>query len=204
LSSGTFANPESQKQDMLLRIKNMVCDRCKMVVKAELSTLGLHPSRVNLGEVIIDEKELERGQQEKLKTRLQLLGFELLEERKEKIVEQIKTAVIELIHRDNDDSRVKHSEYLAQQTGLDYSYLSKMFSDEEGITIEQYIIQQKIEKVKELLTYGEQTLSDIAYELGYSSVAALSSQFKKVMGITPSAWKMAGGEGRKTLDKVGK
>jgi len=187
-----------------LFIKNMVCDRCKMVVKAEISGLGLHPIRVDLGEVDVEESDLSRQQLSDIGTTLGNLGFELIEDRKARVAEQVKTVVIELIHQDNDDIRIKHSEYLAQQIGLDYPYLSKLFSDEEGITIEQYIIQQKIEKVKELLTYGEQTLSDIAYTLGYSSVAALSTQFKKVVGMTPSVWKTADEKGRKELDKVGK
>jgi AraC-like DNA-binding protein len=111
--------------------------------------------------------------------------------------------VIALIHLQHDDTRIKHSKYLAQALGLDYPYLSKIFSDEEGSTIEQYIILQKIEKVKELLGYGDLTLSEIAWQMGYSNVAALSAQFKKVVGITPSAYKDGSGN-RMTLDSVGK
>lgn len=186
-----------------LFIKNMVCDRCKMVVKAELEGLGLHPTSVDLGVVSFTEDELTKAQTAAAKERLQAVGFELLEDRKRQLVEAIKTAVIELIHRDNDETKLKHSEYIAQRLRYDYPYLSKLFSDAEGITIEQYTIQQKIERVKELLAYGEQTLSEIAWQLGYSSVAALSAQFKKVVGVTPSDWKAGDGD-RKTLDKVGK
>jgi AraC-like DNA-binding protein len=187
---------------MKLFVKNMVCDRCKMVVRAELERLGLHPGSVELGEITLEEETIDPALTATVQHRLQDIGFELIENRKHRIIEQIKTIIIELIHRDNDDSRVKHSEYIARQLGMDYPYLSKLFSELEGTTIEQYTILQRIEKVKELLAYGEQTLSEIAYQLGYSSVAALSSQFKKVVGLTPSAFKAAGGEGRKTLDKV--
>jgi len=186
-----------------LFIKNMVCDRCKMVVRAGLEELGLHPRSVELGVIELAEDELTAPQTAAAKERLEQVGFELLEDRKRQIVEAIKAVVIELIHRDNDDTKLKHSEYIAGKLNYDYPYLSKLFSDEEGITIEQYTIGQKIERVKELLAYGEQTLSEISYELGYSSVAALSTQFKKVVGVTPSAWKAGGSEGRITLDKVG-
>lgn len=187
---------------MKLYIKNMVCDRCKMVVRAELERLGLHPTSVALGEIALQEDTIGPEQTAAIQSRLQHIGFDLIESRKHRITEQVKTIIIELIHRDNDDTRVKHSEYIARQIGMDYAYLSKLFSEVEGTTIEQYTILQRIEKVKELLTYGELTLSEMAYQLGYSSVAALSSQFKKVVGQTPSAYKAAGSEGRKTLDRV--
>jgi AraC-like DNA-binding protein len=182
----------------------MVCDRCKMVVRAELERLGLHPLKVELGQADIAEESIGPVQRSALDKDLHKLGFALIEDSRSKITEQVKAAVIELIHRQNDDSPIKHSEYLAQQTGRDYAYLSKVFSEEESITIEQYIILQKIEKVKELLSYGQQTLSEIAWQLGYSSVAALSAQFKKVVGMTPTAWKAAEERGRKELDRVGK
>ena len=174
-----------------------------MAVRAELEALQLHPLSVELGVIEIGEEQLTEAQAAGAKKRLEAIGFEMLEDRKSQTIEAIKTAVIELIHRDNDETKLKHSEYIAQKLHYDYPYLSKLFSDAEGITIEQYSIQQKIERVKELLAYGELTLSEIAYQLGYSSVAALSGQFKKVVGVTPSAWK-AGDADRKTLDKVGK
>jgi AraC-like DNA-binding protein len=189
---------------MRLFIKNMVCDRCIMVVRAELERLDLHPDAVSLGTADLSEDVLSPETEATLDSRLKEIGFELLKGRKRQLVEAIKTTVIDLVHRQNDETVLKHSEYIAQQTGVDYPYLSKLFSDEEGITIEQYIIQQKIERVKELLAYGEQTLSDIAFDLGYSSVAALSSQFKKVTGMTPTAYREADDKARKTLDKVGK
>lgn len=185
-----------------LFIKNMVCDRCIMVVKAELLELGLRPKEVELGVIELEEDTLSDAQLEAARDKLQAVGFELLEGRKSQIVEAIKTAVIELVHKLNDETRLKHSEYIAKKLNYDYAYLSKLFSEEEKITIEQYTIQQKIERVKELLTYDELTLSQIAFQMGYSSVAALSGQFKKVMGISPSEWKRKDQYDRRTLDKV--
>ena len=187
-----------------LLIKNMVCDRCKTAVKSELKKIGLRVKRIDLGEVELSEDELSSEQLNLVRDHLEQIGFELISDRKSRIVEQIKVAIIELVHHQNDEEKIKYSEYLSQQLNLDYPLLSKTFSEEEGITIEHYIIQQKIEKVKELLTYDELTLSEIAWKLNYSSVAALSSQFKKVMGITPTAYKDRKQKERKTLDKVAK
>lgn len=189
---------------MTLYVKNMVCDRCIMVVESELRLLQLHPLSVELGVIELEERQMTDTQNEAVKSRLQAIGFEVLEDPKSQLVEAIKTTVIALIHRDNDESKLKHSEYLAQQLHHEYSFLSKLFSELEGTTIEQFSILQKIERVKELLSYGELSLSEIADQLGYSSVAALSAQFKKMVGLTPTSFKNDGGEGRKTLDRVGK
>ncbi len=189
---------------MKLYIKNMVCDRCKMVVKAELEKVGLHPVSVHLGEVELSELELSGLELSAARICLEQLGFELIDDRKGMIIEHIKVAVIELIHRENNDAKTKYSDYLSHHLNYEYPYLSKIFSDEEGITIEHYIIQQKTERVKELITYGQLNLSEIAWRMGYSSVAALSGQFKKVTGITPSAYKSAQTKDRKSLDKVAK
>lgn len=186
-----------------LFIKNMVCDRCKMVVKAQLEELNLHALTVDLGVVELQESELSQDQLNTAKQSLENVGFELLEDRKDQIVEAIKTTIINLIHKPDDEAKLKLSEHLSRQLNYDYHYLSALFSEVENITIEQFTIQQKIERVKELLTYGELTLSEIAYEIGYSSVAALSGQFKKVVKLTPSDWK-AGNSTRKPLDMVGK
>ena len=187
-----------------LFIKNMVCDRCKMVVKAQLEEAGLHPMTVELGVIELLEDNVTAEQHQLAKTKLESVGFELLEDRKSQMIEAIKTSVIELIHRrSDDDSKIKLSDQIASALRYDYNYLSSLFSEEEGITIEQYAIQQRIERVKELLAYGELSLKEIAYDLGYSSVAALSGQFKKVMQKTPTAWK-AGNTDRKALDQVGK
>lgn len=188
---------------MKLYIRNMVCDRCRMVVDSELRQLGLHPLQVALGEVMLQESSVTPAQQTALAERLHTLGFELTESRRARIVEGIKAAVIRLIHQNDADTRIKYSEYLSQKLGLDYAYLSKVFSEEQGTTVEHYIILQKLERVKELLSYGEMTLSEIALDLGYSSVAALSSQFRKVMGLTTTAWKESSAH-RQTLDRVGR
>lgn len=187
-----------------LYIKNMVCDRCKMVVKTQLEESGLHPVSIELGVIELAEDEITQSQQDIAKAKLESVGFELLEDKKSQIIEAIKTAIIELIRKRNDDDiRLKLSDYIASTLRYDYNYLSSQFSEAEGITIEQFAIQQRIERVKELLAYGELSLKEIAYDLGYSSIAALSGQFKKVMHITPTAWK-ASNPMRKPLDKVGK
>ena len=182
----------------------MVCNRCKLVVKTELEKLDLHPTSINLGEVDIEERLLSKSKKEEIARQLQSLGFELIDDKKSRIIEKIKNVVVELVHYNNDETKVKHSEYISAQLHYDYTYLSKLFSEVEGITLEQYIIHQKIEKVKELLVYDELSLSEIAYQLGYSSVAHLSAQFKKVTGFTPSFFKKNGISHRKPIDKVGK
>lgn len=182
----------------------MVCDRCKMVVKTQLEETGLHPVAIELGVIELAEDEVTPAQQEIAKAKLESVGFELLEDKKSQIIEAIKTAIIEFIRKHGDDDiKPNLSDYLAAKLRYDYSYLSSQFSELEGITIEQFSIQQRIERVKELLAYGEFSLKEIAYDLGYSSVAALSGQFKKVTHLTPTAWK-AGNYTRKPLDKVGK
>jgi AraC-like DNA-binding protein len=154
-----------------------------MVVKAELEKLGLHTKSVELGEVQLVEQELSASQAQSLRDNLETLGFELIDDRKSRTIEKIKTVIIDLVHHSAGDTRLKHSEYIAKELNYEYTYLSKLFSEVEGVTIEQYIINQKIEKVKELIVYDEQSLSEISFRLGYSSVAHLSAQFKKVSGI---------------------
>lgn len=181
----------------------MVCSRCRMAVKAELEKLDLHPLSVDLGEVELAEKPTS-AQLATLKDNLTALGFELIDDKKGRTIEKIKSLVIELIHHSDEPTKLKYSEYLSQKLNRDYSSLSKLFSEVEGLTIEQYIINQKIEKVKELLVYDELSLSEIAWRLGYSSVAHLSAQFKKLTGLTPSFYKDKGIHQRKGLDEVGK
>lgn len=190
---------------MILFIRNMVCNRCIMVVSQELNSLGLHPEKVQLGEVVLKEDTLNEDQLRKLDERLTDLGFERIDDRKGRLVEQIRKKVISIIHGPEDvDRRSNWSSILAEEFHYDYNYLSNLFSSMEGITLEQYIIRQKIERVKELLFYDEMTLSQIASHLGYSSVAHLSSQFKKVTGLTPSELKKSrGGEqARKPIDTL--
>lgn len=181
----------------------MVCHRCKMVVKAELAKLHLHPINVSLGEVVIEEKQLNKEQSGKLSDALKALGFELIDDKRSKQIEQIKTFIIDAIHYKDEQPQKNYSELISKHLHHDYSYLSNLFSEVEGITIEQYIINQKIEKVKELLMYNEQSLSQIAVQLGYSSTAHLSNQFKKLTGLTPSQFKRLGLQSRKSLDDVG-
>lgn len=180
----------------------MVCYRCKLAVESELKKLGLHPLNIELGEVVIKEDILNEEQQRQLTDNLQQLGFELLDDKRKKIIEQIKTLIIQSVHYNKEQSAKNYSTYISQNLHHDYSYLSKLFSETEGITIEQYVINQKIEKVKELLVYDEKSLSEIAFETGYSSVAHLSAQFKKVTGQTPSVFKQSGIHHRKTLDAI--
>ncbi len=182
----------------------MVCYRCKMVVRTELEKLNLYPVNVALGEVIIEEKQLFKEQSNKLSNVLKAVGFELIDDRRSKLIEQIKTFIIDRVHYKDEEPKKNYSELLSQHLHHDYSHLSNLFSEVEGITIEQYIINQKIEKVKELLMYDELSLSQIALQLGYSSTAHLSTQFKKLTGLTPSKFKQMGVESRKSLDDVGK
>lgn len=189
---------------MLLYIKNMVCHRCKMVVKSELEKLDLHPVNIALGEVVLQEDTLTKEQQAAISTSLNAVGFELIDDRKSKQIEQIKTFIIDSIHYKDEAPKKNYSDLLSQHLHHDYSYLSNLFSEVEGITIEQYIISQKIEKVKELLLYQERSLSEIALQLGYSSSAHLSTQFKKLTGLTPSQFRNMGMRSRKSLDEIGK
>lgn len=186
---------------MQLHIKNMVCNRCKMVVKAELEKLGFNPISVELGEVSLAEN-ISVDDKIKIAQKLNQFGFELLEDRKTQIAEQIKTVIINLVHYTKDPLKIILSSYLSAQIKLEYAQLSAIFSDVENQTIEKYFIAQKVEKAKEILTYGELTLSEIAYQLNYSSVAHLSAQFKKVTGLTPSAYKAEAFDKRKTLDEI--
>ncbi|MBO9701011.1 MAG: helix-turn-helix domain-containing protein [Sporocytophaga sp.] len=183
-----------------LYIKNMVCNRCIKVVKDELEKLSVNVKDIRLGEVVIDApKEPEMS---KIKEVLEENGFELLEDKKVKLVEKIKTLLIEQIHHHEGELDVNYSEFLAKEVGKDYHTLSNLFSSIENLTIEKYIILQKIEKVKEYLIYNELTLSELAYKLGYSSVAHLSNQFKQITGFSSSEFKKLKGHQRKPLDDI--
>lgn len=184
---------------MNLYIKNMVCNRCINAVKSLLEEMNISYSSVQLGEAVI-QKELSQKQIAVLKEKLTKLGFELLDDTKRKLIEKIKTVIIEQVHYGKGDDRYSLSQVLSSSLHKDYSYLSNLFSAVEGTTIEKYLINQKIEKAKELLVYNELSLSEIAFQLGYSSVAHLSSQFKKVTGLTPTHFKTLGH--RKTIDSV--
>lgn len=179
----------------------MVCDRCIMVVQNELAKLGFEAKTVTLGEVIL-EHEPTAEEKKKLEAVLVPLGFEVIDDRKGRIIEKIKNIIIELVHHQDSDNKINLSTLLSDRLHHDYNYLSNLFSEIEGTTIEKYFIAQKIEKVKELLVYDELSLSEIAFRLNYSSVAYLSNQFKKVTGLTPSHFKQIREDKRKPLDKV--
>ncbi|MBI3586106.1 MAG: helix-turn-helix transcriptional regulator [Ignavibacteriales bacterium] len=181
----------------------MVCDRCIKVVREELQHLGLDMRSVTLGEAIVSATKGELDVK-KIRETLEANGFELLDNKQSQIVERIKNAIIRLVHYNHDEKELKlnYSEYISKELGLEYHYLSSLFSSTEGITIEKFIILQKIERVKELLKYDELTLSEIAYKMGYSSVPHLSNQFKQVTGFSPSHFKHLKTESRKPLDKV--
>jgi AraC family transcriptional regulator len=175
---------------MEIYIKNMVCNRCITAVQNELIKLGLHPIYVQMGIVKLIEEKLNEQTLQTLNERLNGLGFELLDNAKTRLIEQIKNLIIEKIfHSEFLGQKVNWSGIIADKVFHEYNYLSSLFSSVEGITIEQYIIRQKIERVKELLFYDELNLSEIANKLGYSSIAHLSAQFKKVTGQTPSQFK---------------
>ncbi len=186
---------------MRLYIKNMVCSRCKMVVKSELEKLGIPLLSVELGEV--DTSKLVNEKQKKeIAEKIKLFGFELIDDKKSRVIDKIKTLIIDLIHNKNNEIKVTLSEYLSSHLLQDYNTLSNLFSEVENTTIEKYLILQKIEKVKELLMYDEVTLSEIAYQLNYSSVAYLSNQFKKVTGLTPSHFKKMKDKKRKQIEDL--
>lgn len=186
---------------MTLYIKNMVCNRCKMVVKSTLEKLGLHPVRVDLGEVELQEREI-ASVRDQLVQELQALGFMLLDDKKTRTIEKIKNLITDLVQHQDNNLNLTLSEYLKEALHQDYNALSNLFSEVEGITIEKYYILQKIEKVKELLVYDELSLSEIASQLNYSSVAYLSNQFKKVTGLSPSHFRKIGPKKRKPLDEL--
>jgi AraC-like DNA-binding protein len=184
-----------------LFIKNMVCNRCIMVVQNELDKLGLDVKNITLGEVTLD-KEITAGEKNKLDKALIPLGFKVIDDKKSRIIEKIKNVIIDLVHHQDNEIKTNLSDVLSSKLHHDYNYLSNLFSEVEGTTIEKYFIAQKIEKVKELLVYDELSLSEIAFRLNYSSVAYLSNQFKKVTGLTPSHFKQIGKDKRKSLDEV--
>jgi AraC family transcriptional regulator len=188
---------------MELFVKNMVCNRCIMMVKQRLDALSIQYEDVQLGEISLKTPPTDE-QFTQLKDSLEGLGFELLDDRKATMIARIKSCIIKYVHGDDDSIRNKKLSFLlSQQLAVDYDYLSALFSSVEGITIEKYVILQRIERAKELLGYNELSVNEIADRLGYSSVQHLSQQFKKVTGLTPSQYKQAKQQGRKPLDQVG-
>lgn len=173
---------------MKLYIKYMVSLRCKMVVKEELKKLGLKTAQLELG-LVETEEDLTVEQREKLRTNLAKSGLELLDDKRSILIERIKNVIIEMIHYSDEVPHVNYSEHISSKLNYDYTYLSNVFSEVKGITIQHFIILHKIERVKELLLYDELNLTAIAEKLHYSSVAHLSNQFKKITGLSPSFYK---------------
>ena len=179
----------------------MVCIRCKMVVKDELTKLGLHYITVELGEADIMEN-ISAEQHDQFKVALLKSGLELMDDKKSVLIQKIKNVIVELVHYSEEPLTIKFSEYLGQKLNHDYTYLANLFSEVQGITIEKFFIAHKIERVKELLVYDELSLTEIAYQMHYSSVAHLSTQFKKVTGLTPSYFKQLKEKRRNMLENM--
>lgn len=179
----------------------MVSIRCKMMVKAELDKLGIEYGTIDLGEVEV-KQPLSHEMHEHLKKDLLNSGLELMEDKKAILIEKIKLAIIEMVHYADEVPRIKNSDYISAKLQHDYTYLANLFSEVTGITIEQFIIAHKIERVKELLLYNELNLTEISYKLNYSSVAHLSNQFKKITGLTPTFFKKLKKKRRKTLESL--
>ena len=180
----------------------MVCNRCIMVVKQILDELNIDYTSVVLGEIDVYQ-EIPRVLHEQLTEKLGAVGFEVLDDRRHKLVEKVKNLLIERLYGTEEVSmKVNFSTFLQRELNIDYNYLSNLFSQTEGITIEQFIIMQRIERAKELLVYDELTLSEIAYKLNYSSVQHLSTQFKKITGLTPSHFKSIKEKKRKPIDNI--
>ncbi len=186
---------------MKLYIKYMVSLRCKMMVKEELKKLGIHYVVVELGMVEILE-DITTHQHDQLQINLLKSGLELLDDKKAILIERIKNVITEMIHYSKEVPKTNYSDYISEKLGYDYTYLANIFSEVKGVTIQQFIITHKIERVKELLLYDELTLTEIAYQLHYSSVAHLSNQFKKVTGLSPSFYKQLKNKRKVNLENM--
>jgi len=181
----------------------MVSNRCKMAVKEELKRLGLHFIVVDLGEVEIMEN-ISAEQREKIRIALLKSGLELMDDKKAVLIEKIKTTIIEMVHHTDELPKTNFSDFLSEKLNHDYTYLSKLFSEVQGTTIAQFMISHKIERIKELIIYDELNITEIARKMNYSSVAHLSSQFKKVTGLSPSHFKQLKDKRRIPIEEIGK
>ena len=188
--------------DLKLYIKYMLTNQCKAEVKAELRKLGLHFIVVDLGEIEIMEELSSEGRLE-LKAALFNIGFELMDDKKAILIDRISSIIIDMVHNSNQVSNLNFSEFLSKKLGHHYNYLSNIFSEVKGITIQQFMIIHKIERIKELLMYNELNLTEISYLLNYSSVAHLSNQFKKITGLTPSQFKQLKDRNRMPIEEIG-
>ncbi|MFI5152913.1 MAG: helix-turn-helix domain-containing protein [Chitinophagales bacterium] len=186
---------------MKLFLKYMVSIRCKMLVKEELGKLGLHYKTVELGEAEIEE-DLTTAQWNELNTALKKAGIELMEDKKSILIEKIKKIIVELVHYSEEPLELNFSDYLSQKLNHNYTYLANLFSESQGITIEHFLIQHRIERIKELLIYDELNITEIAWLMHYSSVGHLSNQFKKMTGLTPSFFKKIKHKRRGSLEDI--
>jgi YesN/AraC family two-component response regulator len=184
-----------------LYIKNMVCIRCKMVVKDELTKLGLNYNSVELGEADLPGS-ISPAQREQIRAALLKSGLELMDDKKSVLIQKIKTVIIELVHYSEEPLAINLSDYLSQKLNHDYTYLANLFTEVHGTTIEKFFISHKIERVKEFLVYNELNLTEIAYKMHYSSVAHLCTQFKKVTGLTPSHFRSLKDKRRSMLEDL--
>ena len=180
----------------------MVSTRCKMVVKEELKKLGLHFIVVDLGEVEIME-DISAEQRQELKAALLSSGLELMDDKRAMLIEKIQNVITEMVHYSDEVPKMNYSNFISEKLNYDYTYLSNLFSEVKGITIQQFIIIHKIERAKELLLYDELNLTEISYKLHYSSVAHLSNQFKKITGLTPSDYKKMKDKKRRPIEEIG-
>lgn len=189
-------------EGLKLYIKYMVSTRCKMVVKEELKKLGLHFIIVDLGEIEIMEN-ISAQQREQLKMELLNSGLELMDDKKAVLIERIKIVITEMVHYSEELPKTNYSDYISEKLRYDYTYLSNIFSEVKGITIQQFIIIHKVERIKELIIYDELNITEIAEKMNYSSVAHLSSQFKKVTGLSPSHFKQLKDKRRSPIEEIG-
>jgi AraC-like DNA-binding protein len=180
----------------------MVSNRCKMAVKEELKKIGLHFMLVDLGEVDVMET-ISAPQREQLKAALLDSGLELMDDKRAMLIEKIKNVIIEMVHHTDELIKVNFSNFLAEKLNHDYTYLANLFSEVQGTTIEQFIISHKIERIKELIIYGELNITEIAWKMNYSSVAHLSNQFKKMTGLSPSHFKQLKDKRRSPIEDIG-
>lgn len=180
----------------------MVSNRCKMMVKDELKKLGLHFILVDLGEVDIMEN-INLAQREQLKAALIISGLELMDDKRAVLIEKIKNVIVEMVHHSDELIKTNFSDFLSSRLNHDYTYLSNLFSEVQGTTIEQFIISHKIERIKEFIIYGELNITEIAWKMNYSSVAHLSNQFKKVTGLSPTHFKQLKDKRRSPIEEIG-
>lgn len=186
---------------MKIYVKNMACESCKVVVKEALEEMDIHPVKVDLGEIEIKD-DISDDEKRELNSRIKKVGLELLEKKQGVLIEKIRSVMVDYVYKSEEKPNVNFSVLLSEKLHHSYTYLANFFSEVEATTIEQYIIALKIERIKELIIFGEHTFSEIAYMLHYSSIAHLSNQFKKVTGLTPTHFKALKEKRRITIQDI--